>query len=131
MPVDLRAHPAIISLMEACGRFPRREKLSLKRDFDRVFAEGRSTADDNIVVYVLQTQLGHPRLGLAVGKGIGKAVARNRVKRLIREAYRLNRDSLPESADIVVIARKSVHPNFIEISASLVERAARLMREQE
>jgi ribonuclease P protein component len=131
MPVDLHAYPAIISLMEGTGRFPRREKLSLKRDFDRVFAEGRSAADGNLVVYLLQTQLGHPRLGLAVGKGIGKAAARNRVKRLIREAYRLNRNRLPESADVVVIARKSVRADFGGITASLVNLAGRLMREKE
>lgn len=130
MPVDFNASTAIISSMEGSGRFPRRQRLSLKRDFDRVFAEGRSAADYSLVVYMLPTELGYPRLGLAVGKGIGKAVRRNRVKRLIREAFRLNRDKLPESADMVVIARQGVRADFGEIAQSVVSLAGRLMREK-
>ena len=131
MPVDFRAYPAIISLMEGSGRFPRRQRLSLKKDFDRVFSDGRSAADENLVVYMLATDLGHPRLGLAVGKGIGNAVLRNTVKRHIREAFRLNRDRLPESADIVVIARKGAGANPRGITESLLNLAARLMQESE
>ena len=129
MPVDFRAYPNIISLMEGSGRFPRRQRLSLKKDFDRVFAEGRSAADENLVLYLLATEKGYPRLGLAVGKGIGNAVLRNKVKRHIREAFRLNHDRLPESADIVVIARKGAGENPRGITESFVNLAGRLTRE--
>jgi ribonuclease P protein component len=111
--------------MEASGRFPRRQRLSLKRDYDAVFARGISEADRSLVVYMLPTELGHPRLGMAVGKKHGGAVERNRIKRLIREAFRLNRDRLPGSADIVVIPRRGAILELAEITASLVELSQR------
>jgi ribonuclease P protein component len=117
--------------MKGPGKFPRSQRLVLKKDYDRVFSEGRSAADENLVVYVLPTELGHPRLGMAVGKGIGGAAVRNRVKRLIREAFRLNRDKLPESADIVAVARRNVRPELAAITQSLVSLAAGLTREKE
>ena len=130
MPVDFGAYPAIRALMEGSGRFPRHQRLSLKKDFDRVFAEGRSAADENLVVYVLATKLGHPRLGLAVGKRIGNAVLRNTIKRHIREAFRLNRDKLPDSADMVVIARMGAGANPRGITESFINLAGRLIREK-
>ena len=109
--------------MEANAKFPSRLRLKRKREFDAVFAEGRSAADGNLVVHVLHTGLGYPRLGLAVGRRHGNAVRRNRIKRLIREAFRLNRESLPESADMVIVVRESVSCSLEEISASLVKLA--------
>ncbi len=131
MPVDLRAHTCIIASMECSGRFLRRQRLSLKKDYDRVFAEGKSAADGSIVVYVLTTHLGYPRLGMAVGKRVGNATARNRLKRLIREAFRLNRDRLPESADIVVIARQGAGASLDGIARSLVRLAGKMKREKD
>lgn len=57
------------------------------------------------MVYVAANGLADSRLGLSVGKRVGNAVARHRIKRLIREAFRLSRHELPAGADIVCVAR--------------------------
>jgi len=75
-------------------RFRPFEHVRLKREFDRVFQEGRAFELREIMRPRLPNGLGHPRLGLCVGKRHGNAVRRNRIKRLLREAYRLNRHTL-------------------------------------
>jgi len=55
---------------------------------------------------MLRNQVGRPRLGLAVGRKVGKACVRNRIKRRLREYFRLNREKLPPETDLVFVAAK-------------------------
>jgi ribonuclease P protein component len=87
----------------------KRSRLSRSSDFQRVYRQGSSTASRFLVVhYFIQpvgaTQRG-PRLGLSVSKKLGGAVVRNRVKRLLREAFRGCEERLPKDYDYVLIAR--------------------------
>ncbi|HWK18155.1 MAG TPA: ribonuclease P protein component [Solirubrobacteraceae bacterium] len=86
---------------------PGRARLSRSADFDRVFRQGRSHASKELVLYVFPRgeQAGPPRLGLSVSRKVGGAVERNRVKRLLREAFALECARLPEGTDAVVVAR--------------------------
>jgi ribonuclease P protein component len=86
-------------------RFRAFEHVRLKREFDRVFREGRAFEFSPMCVRALPNGLGHPRLGLCVGKRHGNAVRRNRIKRLLREAYRLNRHALAVPCDLVIVPR--------------------------
>src|SRR4030042_6054378 len=81
--------------------------LTKRREFDLVFKEGSSLALKNLVIYARPNELGFGRLGLAVSKKIGKAVARNRIKRLLREAMRTMSGDIPLHYDFVFVARKS------------------------
>ncbi len=81
--------------------------LTGRREFDSVFKEGSSLASKNLVIYARPNELGFSRLGLSVSKKIGKAVARNRVKRLLREAMRTMSGDIPLHYDFVFVARKS------------------------
>jgi len=85
--------------------FPSALRLHRGREFDRAFREGGRAGDDLMVVHAVPNGGPHPRLGLAVGRGVGGAVVRNRVKRLLREAFRLRRPDLPASHDLVVVAK--------------------------
>jgi ribonuclease P protein component len=72
-----------------------------------VFKNGVSSASKYLVMYARPNELNFNRLGLSVGKKAGKAVTRNRIKRLLREAMRRLLQGLPLNHDFVIIARKS------------------------
>ena len=92
-------------------RFTKQERLTKKKEFEKVFQEGKVIKNGKIVLYVMPNCLGVSRLGLVVSKKVGNAVRRNRVKRLLREAYRLNKHLLKISVDIVAIPRYSLPPD--------------------
>ena len=81
--------------------------LTRKRDFEAVFREGVNTAFRYVVIYARPNGLKMTRLGLSVSKKVGKAVVRNRLKRLLRVAMRKGSEGLRLGYDFIVIARKS------------------------
>jgi ribonuclease P protein component len=84
----------------------RRRRLSRSGEFDRVYREGRSHASRHLVVYAFPRSDGEwPRLGVSVGRRLGGAVERNRVKRILREAFWAHADHLPDGLDFVIVAR--------------------------
>ena len=87
------------------ARFTKSERLLKKKEFQRVFDEGRTFRNNELLVYALPNGMDKSRLGLVVGKKVGHAVRRNRIKRIIREAFRLNKGLLRFGVDIVLIPR--------------------------
>jgi len=95
----------------------KRPRLSRSSDFQRIYRQGSSTASRFLVLYSFkrpaEASAEGPRLGLSVSKKLGGAVVRNRVKRLLREAFRGCAGHLAEEYDLVVIAR----PQLLELVA--------------
>jgi ribonuclease P protein component len=85
----------------------RRHRLSRSRDFDAVYRQGRSTSTRFLVLYWFDRdeEPGETRLGLAVPKAAGNAVARNKIKRQLREVWRARLDNVPNGRDYVLIAK--------------------------
>jgi ribonuclease P protein component len=101
-------------------RGPKRRRLSRSAEFERVYRQGRSKGNRFLVLYAFsrESDPAHPaegpRLGLSVGRRVGGAVDRTRVKRALREAFWEEARRLPDGSDYVVVARPE--------SLGLVER---------
>jgi len=88
------------------ARVPRRGRLSRSAEFDRIFRQGRSHGNRFLVLYAFpRAGAEPPRLGLSVSRKVGGAVDRNRVKRLVREAFWARMDGREVGHDVVVVAR--------------------------
>jgi ribonuclease P protein component len=86
-------------------KFPPDKRLHQPAEFKQVRLQGRRFSDTYFSISALPNHAAHPRLGLAIAtKTFGSAVARNRIKRIARESFRLNQHTLPP-LDVTVAAR--------------------------
>ena len=108
---------------------------SLKnRDFGRVYRPGKSKADDCLVLYILENGTDVKRLGITVSKKIGNSVVRSRVKRIIKEAWRVQEDYFLNGYDYVFIARinaKEKKSTDLEVSVRRLVSRFRLYQRTE
>lgn len=89
--------------------FAKSERLLKPEDFARVRKLGKRHFTRSFTIYLLPNGLDRARLGLSVSARIGNAVVRNRIKRLLREYFRLHKRSFPESVDIHISVKSGQH----------------------
>jgi ribonuclease P protein component len=100
--------------------FGKEERIRSRSDFLRISKEGTKYGTDHFRVALCPNKLPSRRLGITVGKNIGTAVERNRVKRRIRECFRLNKEIFPDSTDVVITAKKGAAGlNFLQTTEEL------------
>ncbi len=83
--------------------FPKKKRLASNRQFKAVLDHGRRVGDHLLTLYMAPNPCGYPRLGVSVGKSSGNAVVRNRLKRLLREAFRQSQHQIPQDFDYVLM----------------------------
>lgn len=88
--------------------FPRAARLLKHSDFERVYKQGRRHFSPHMTVFFLPLVEGSARVGFTVGRVLGGAVQRNRIKRRLREAVRLCRSTLQGKVDVVINPKKSI-----------------------
>ena len=111
--------------------FPKKKRLVSNEQFKTVIANGRRRSNGVLALYMARNDYEYSRLGVSVGKSHGNAVVRNRLKRLMREAFRQNQHQIPAGFDYVLMisprwAKKSnvekspKMPTFEQVEASFL-----------
>ena len=101
--------------------FNKTEGIVKDSDFRKVYQRGKSLADRNLVIYTMKNKSDKSRIGISISKKVGKAHERNRIRRCIKEAYRLNiDDKVLGGYDLVFIARiNAADKDYRELEKSL------------
>ncbi len=81
--------------------------LKKNEEFNRVYKNGKSYANKNLVMYLVKNDTKKCRIGISVSKKVGNSVVRHRMTRLLRECFRLNEDRFNTGLDMVVVVRAS------------------------
>lgn len=101
--------------------------LKKNSDFRRLYAKGKSAVNPYMVLYCRRNSLGVNRLGYTVSTKLGHAVVRNRVRRRLREIYRLNSPAMKTGYDIVVVARsRCVNARYAKMDAAFLDACGTL-----
>lgn len=100
-------------------RLPRNHRIRRTADFQRAYRRRCMAGDQTLLVFAHDNGLPHARLGLSVSRKVGNAVQRNRWKRLLREAFRMEQQALPAGIDLVAIPRPDAEPSLAALRRSL------------
>jgi ribonuclease P protein component len=97
------------------------ERIKKNSQFRFIYSRGKSYSNDKLVLYIFKNRKSINRIGLSVSKKVGKSVVRNRIKRLIREGYRLNKNMYKKGFDLIFIARAGAkNAKFTDIERSVI-----------
>ena len=111
---------------------PKEKILRNKIEFSKVYNQGRSYSNQSLIIHVMKSDDVEGKIGFAVGKKIGNAVVRNRIKRLLREVYRLNQHEIQCDVSMILIARKSlIDASFEDVTKNFKDicRRAKIWRQ--
>ena len=94
--------------------FKRAHRIKKKKDFEKIFERRTLFRGQTFTAYVLPTSLDFSRVGLVTSRKVGNAVRRNRIRRLLRECFRLNKALLGPGLDVVLVTKKNFPTTFKE-----------------
>lgn len=94
--------------MKGTFRFTKKERIALPQDFRRVMRSGRKLATEHFILFLMENGKGYHRLGIVAKKEIGPTSFRNRMKRYLREFFRLHKDQIKGPLDMIILIKKGV-----------------------
>ncbi len=107
--------------------FPKKKRLVDSQQFKAVMARSLRVSNGLLALYIAENDCGYPRLGVSVSKSCGGAIVRNRLKRLLREAFRQSQDRIPAGFDYLLMILPQgarTKPTFEQVKASFLALAA-------
>lgn len=96
--------------------YPKEARIRRRAEFAVCYERGRRLHSEHFLLFLLPRADGHGRTGMAVSRKVGNAVTRNRVKRLLREFFRLHAEALPR-ADVVAVAKRHAGQAGLDLAA--------------
>lgn len=110
-------------------RFPPWRRLRSSRDFERIYGLRQRAGNRHLLIFAAANELGLTRIGLSVSRKHGNSVVRHRIRRLLREAYRLEQHEIPEGLDLILIpGRESSITQLDDYRSALVQLSWQLKR---
>ncbi len=111
--------------------FEREERLLSKKDFLKIRKKGIRLLSESFIIFAHKNDYDFTRLGIAASVRVGNAVRRNRIKRLLREFFRLNKNIFPKSTDIFISVKKEARVGRLrDIELELTPVAKKLCQRQ-
>lgn len=108
-------------------RFRPHHRLRSGRDFERVYGRKQRVSDELLLIYMAKNDLAWSRVGFSVSRKHGNSVVRHRIRRLMREAFRLSLPDLPAGWDFVLIPKQDVESTVAKLQMSLKSLAKRIV----
>ncbi len=103
------------------------DSLKKNSDFQNVYRNGKSCANRYLVMYTLENGTRYNRLGISVSKKVGNSVIRHRIKRLVKESYRMHETIFKQGFDLVIIARVSAKKmSYLETESAVLHLGNKL-----
>ena len=96
--------------------FPKKKRLISNEQFRAVLARRLNVSDNILTLYMVENDCGYPRLGVSIGKSCGIAVVRNRLKRLLREAFRRSQGEIPAGFDYLLMISPQLSKKLDKLS---------------
>ena len=104
-------------------KFPKKARLLNNEQFRRVLSRRVFAGDSFLTIFAAENGIGASRIGISVSRTVGKAVIRNRLKRLIREAWRLNQEQVPQGCDyLVMMSSRFIKSKDSESNKELIKK---------
>jgi ribonuclease P protein component len=114
---------------------PSNIRIKKNTDYQTVFKKGKQISGRGVILYYSKNSAQDTRVGIIVSKKVGNAVVRNRIKRIIREIFRLNWPDIKSGYDIIIITRKSIREkSFHDIEKTFIDimrRAGLLIKNED
>jgi ribonuclease P protein component len=104
--------------------FSQKERIRKKKEFLEIMATGQKRQTTHFIIYLKPNSKSFSRLGITVSRRVGEAVQRNRIKRLLREFFRVHKQRLPQTCDFIIIAKKGANQlSYHQLKRELIKLA--------